>query len=195
MEIKERKLKGVYELLLNPHVDARGFFMRTYDINVFLQAGLSCDWVQENQSRSLKRGTIRGLHIQLPPFTEAKLVRCIRGAILDVFVDLRQGSDTFGQFDSLELSNKNKKIIYIPKGFAHGYCTLTNTSEVLYKVDNFYSKEHEVGLLWNDPDLDIHWPLTNPIISDKDRDNITFKEFIAIFNYVKLDNTYNNGKS
>ena len=131
MEIIERKIKGVYEIQLKPIGDNRGFFMRTFDINEFNKYGLNKVWVQENHSRSTQKGIIRGLHFQLPPFSETKLVRCINGAVLDVFVDLRKNSPTFGQWDSIELSAENKKMIFIPRGFAHGFCTLTEESEVL----------------------------------------------------------------
>jgi len=181
MEIKERKLRGVFEITLNPHVDERGFFMRTYDNKIFSEAGLDHKWVQENHSRSERKGIIRGLHFQLPPFAETKLVRCIRGSVLDVFVDLRTGSATFGQWDSLLLTEINRKLVLIPRGFAHGFCTLEEISEVLYKVDNYYNKEAECGLLWNDPDLSIEWPTREPILSLKDKQNLTLKEITSQF--------------
>jgi len=162
-------------------MDDRGFFMRTYDSDIFEKAGINKKWMQENHSRSEKKNTLRGLHFQFPPFSETKLVRCIRGSVLDVFVDLRKGSDTFGHWDSLVLSEDNKRMILIPRGFAHGFCTLTDISEVLYKVDNIYSKEHEAGIIWNDPDLKIDWPLKYPIISDKDKQNMTFRDFVGKF--------------
>ncbi len=177
MEIKERKLKGVFEISLQPRLDSRGFFMRTFDDEIFKNAGLDRVWVQENHSRSEQMGTIRGLHFQLPPFSETKMVRCIQGAVLDVFVDLRENSDTFGQWDCIELSAKNKKMIFIPQGFAHGFCTLSSESEVLYKVDSFYNKVAERGLLWNDTELKIVWPVINPVLSEKDQHNMTFKDF------------------
>lgn len=152
--------------------------MRAYDTGLFEQTGLHRQWMQENHSRSERRGIIRGLHFQFPPFAETKLVRCIRGAVLDVFVDLRLGSPTFGQWDSIELSEANKKLIYIPRGFAHGFCTLTDESEVLYKVDNVYNREHEGGLLWSDPDLGIEWPVQTPVLSEKDGRNMTLRHFI-----------------
>lgn len=178
MEIIERNIKGIYEIQLSPIGDHRGFFMRTFDINEFNKYGLNKMWVQENHSRSTQKGIIRGLHFQLPPFTETKLVRCINGAVLDVFVDLRKDSPTFGQWDSIELSAENKKMIFIPRGFAHGFCTLTEESEVLYKVDNFYSKESERGIMWNDPEISIDWPVENPILSEKDQKNMTLAEFV-----------------
>ena len=177
METKKRKFKGVIEITLNPHEDGRGFFMRTFDLQFFKENGINCNWVQENHSRSIRKHVIRGLHFQLPPHTETKLVRCISGAILDVFVDLRAGSETFGQWDSIELTEHNKKMILIPKGFAHGFCTLTNDSEVLYKVDASYSQESERGLLWNDHELGIQWPTSHPVLSEKDKHNMSFKQF------------------
>ena len=152
--------------------------MRAFDSETFEKAGLARPWKQENHSRSEQKGIIRGLHFQFPPFSETKLVRCIRGAILDVFVDLRVDSPTFGQWDSIELSEENKKLIFIPRGFAHGFCTLSEVSEVLYKVDNVYNREHESGLLWSDPDLAIDWPVKDPVLSPKDEKNQTLKEFI-----------------
>ena len=186
MEFKELRLKGSYEILLKPHKDERGFFMRTYDDKIFKEAGLSFNWVQENHSGSMYKGIIRGLHFQKPPFTETKYVRCIRGCILDVFVDLRKSSETFGQWDCIELSENNHKSILIPKGFAHGFCTLDNNCEVLYKVDNYYSPSHEFGLLWNDAELNIDWPEKDPILSEKDKRNLTLRKFINQFNSIEF---------
>ncbi len=186
MEIKKRKLEGVFEIALAPILDNRGFFMRAYDNDIFEKEGIARPWKQENHSRSEQKGIIRGLHFQFPPFSETKLVRCIRGAILDVFVDLRADSPTFGQWDSIELTEENKKMIFIPRGFAHGFCTLSEVSEVLYKVDNVYNREHESGLLWNDPDLGINWPVENPILSAKDEKNQTLKEFIKQHTAIRL---------
>jgi dTDP-4-dehydrorhamnose 3,5-epimerase len=153
--------------------------MRAYDINEMNKYGLSRVWVQENHSRSEQKGIIRGLHFQMPPYTETKLVRCVKGAVLDVFVDLRKDSPTFGQWDSIELSEENKKMIFIPRGFAHGFCTLTEISEVFYKVDNFYAKDYEMGLLWNDKDLNIKWPVSQAIVSEKDAKNLSFNDFLT----------------
>lgn len=177
MEIVPRRLSGVFEIRLHPHHDERGFFMRTFDARAFREAGLHREWIQENHSRSDRKGVLRGLHFQFPPFCEAKLVRCVRGAILDVFLDLRSDSETYGQWDSAELSESSWNAILIPRGFAHGFCTLTDAAEVLYKVDNRYSPEHEGGILWNDPDLRIDWPERNPVLSSKDGRNMTFAEF------------------
>lgn len=186
MEIKKGKLAGVYIIQLIPHEDERGFFMRTFDIALFEKASINRTWLQENHSKSIQKGIIRGLHFQLPPFCETKLIRCIRGSILDVFVDLRSNSETFGEWDSIELSASNKKTIFIPCGFAHGFCTLTNFSEVIYKVDSVFSSEHESGIIWNDPDLKIAWPIQNPILSEKDKNNLTFKEFRSKYNSINV---------
>ena len=179
MEIKPGKLKGTFEIILEPQADERGFFMRVFDDKLFEKAGINNKWVQENHSRSEIKGIIRGLHFQLPPFAETKLVRCISGKIWDVFVDLRKDSNTFGKWDAIELTEENKKMVLIPRGFAHGFCTLTDISEVVYKVDNYYSPEHECGLIWNDTELNINWPINKPILSDKDKRNMCFKEFKA----------------
>jgi dTDP-4-dehydrorhamnose 3,5-epimerase len=178
MEFKELVIKGVFEIVPELHIDERGFFMRTYDSENFKKLGLHMEWVQENHSLSEKKGIIRGLHLQVEPFSETKLVRCIKGAIMDVAVDLRRDSPTFCKWIRIELSEENKKMLYIPRGFAHGFCTLTGISEVVYKVDNIYSPRHERGILWNDPDLAIKWPASDPLISLKDRNNMTLKEFI-----------------
>lgn len=186
MEIKEHELKGVFEITLNPFVDERGFFMRVFDEKIFNDFNINRQWVQENHSKSTKKGIIRGLHFQLQPFAETKLVRCIKGEIFDVFVDIRKGSESFGKWGSIRLSDENKKMIFIPRGFAHGFCTLTEVTEVLYKVDNYYSKEHEVGILWNDPKLMIKWPIKEPFLSEKDRSNISLDEFIKKYNSVEI---------
>ncbi len=186
MEIKERKLKGVYEITLKPIGDERGFFMRIFDESIFKEKGLERKWVQENHSKSGAKGIIRGLHFQLPPFSETKMVRCINGTVLDVFVDLRKGSETFGKWDSIELSAENKKMIFIPRGFAHGFCTLTDISEVVYKVDNFYSNKNERGLLWNDMDINIDWPIQHPVLSEKDKNNLTLEEFVNQYKSIEI---------
>ena len=186
MEVKERKLKGVFEISLNPMGDERGFFMRTFDDTKFKEKGIDRKWVQENHSRSERKGIIRGLHFQFNPFSETKLVRCIKGSVLDVFVDLRKYSDTFGKWDAIELSEENKKMIFIPRGFAHGFCTLTEISEVLYKVDNYYNSETESGIMWNDHDINIEWPVHDPQLSNKDKNNLTFNQFIKKYDSIEI---------
>lgn len=178
MEFIEKKLKGTFEIKLKPIGDNRGFFMRTFDDKLFEAAGLGYKWVQENHSKSEKKGIIRGLHLQLPPFAETKLIRAISGEVLDVFVDLRKESPTFGQWDSVLLSEKTYNYVLVPRGFGHAICTLTENCEIIYKVDNYYSPEHEVGIIWDDKDINIEWPVSNPVLSKKDKNNMTLKEFV-----------------
>lgn len=181
MIIKPVFLTGIYEITLIPNVDHRGRFTRIYDQQIYIDHGLNQNWVQENHSFSQKKGTIRGLHFQFPPYTETKLIRVNKGAILDVFVDLRRDSPTFGQWDSIELTEDNHKMIYIARGFAHGFCTLTDNCEVVYKVDNYYSPSYEGGIIWEDETLGIHWPVSTPIISNRDNKLLTLKEFMRIY--------------
>ncbi|WP_374308363.1 dTDP-4-dehydrorhamnose 3,5-epimerase [Dongia sp.] len=169
MRIQPLKIAGSARIDLAPYGDARGYFMRTYDKASFAAAGLPTDWVQANESLSVAKGTLRGLHYQRPPHTETKLVRAVSGAVIDVFVDLRAGSPTFGQWDSVELSAGAKNMVVVPRGCAHGFCSLTENSLVSYLVDNAYNGAAEGGVRWDDPDLSIAWPITGaPIISDKD---------------------------
>lgn len=186
MQILEKKLKGVFEVILSPHFDERGFFMRTFDDKIFNEASLNFNWVQENHSKTAKKGTIRGLHYQFPPYAETKLIRCIRGKVLDVFVDLRKGSPTFGQWNSVELSEDNFKMALVPRGFAHGFCTLTDDCEVVYKVDNYYSPQHECGIIWNDPDLKIEWNTENPNLSEKDKKNMALANFLEKYKALEV---------
>ncbi len=178
MKIVKGNIEGIFVIEFNPHIDERGFFMRVFDEKILSDFGINKNWVQENHSRTIKKGTIRGMHFQLPPFSETKFVRCVKGKIQDAFVDLRKNSNTFGKWGSVIISEENFKCLIIPKGFAHGFCTLTDNCEVLYKVDNFYSPEHERGLIWNDSDIGIKWEVENPILSEKDKNNMTLKEFI-----------------
>jgi len=151
--------------------DHRGFFSETYNKREFAEAGIPLDFVQDNHSLSADIGTIRGLHFQTPPFAQDKLVRVIRGRILDVAVDLRRDSPTCGQWASAEISAKEWNQIFVPIGFAHGFCTLEPDTEVIYKVTNYYSPQNERGVIWNDPDLGISWPVKaeEAVLSDKDR--------------------------
>jgi len=183
MIIKELEIKGVYEIQFESITDKRGNFARTFDDKIFSEYDLPTLWVQENHSYSINKNTIRGLHFQFPPHAETKLIRVINGEIYDVFVDLRDKSPTFGKWGSVILSSNNNKMILIPKGFAHGYCTLTNNCEVLYKVDNYYNPHKECGIRWNDPDLNIHFPITvyEPIISSKDLNLKSFSNFIEVY--------------
>jgi dTDP-4-dehydrorhamnose 3,5-epimerase len=169
MLFQSTSIEGLFEIHLAAREDARGYFMRTYDVGLFEKNGLQTEWVQENQSLSVEVGTIRGLHFQRPPFSETKLVRALAGRILDVAVDLREGSETFGKFHAVELSALNRKCLYIPKGFAHGFYTFEPNSILAYKVDQVYSPQAEGGLIWNDKAVGIEWPSEPTIMSDKDR--------------------------
>ena len=186
MIIKERRIKGIFEIQLEPHEDKRGFFMRVYDTQLFEEYKIDRNWVQENHSLSVEKGVIRGMHFQLSPHSETKLIRVINGEIYDVFVDLRKDSSTFGRWDSINLSADNKKMIYIPRGFAHGFCTLTENCEILYKMDNYYAPNSEGSIRWDDPDVGINWPMNNPIISEKDLKAKSFREFIERYGGLEL---------
>jgi dTDP-4-dehydrorhamnose 3,5-epimerase len=181
VEIKPRNLKGVFEITLDQIADSRGYFMRTYCKELFAENGLQTDWVQENQSLSRRLHTVRGLHFQKPPHSETKLVRVVQGAILDVFVDIRRQSETYGQWDSIELSAENHKAVYIPRGFAHGFCTLTEDTIVQYKVDCTYSPGSEGGIRWNDPDIGIKWNIQDAMLSERDKNLPAFSDFVSPF--------------
>lgn len=177
MEFKVRKFAGVYEIISKPFMDERGFFVRTFDDKLFNEIGLNFNWVQENYSRTLKRATVRGFHFQLPPYSETKAIRCVKGKILDVFVDLRKRSQSFGRWDSIELSEDNYTTILIPRGFAHGFCTLTDECHLIYKHDNYFNSDYYSGIYWDDNDLNIPWPYKEVLISEKDRNLMSFKDF------------------
>lgn len=181
MEINPLKLEGTFEIILKKFGDSRGYFMETYSQKVFAEHGLQTDWVQENQSLSSKLHTIRGLHLQTPPFAQAKLVSVVQGEILDVFVDVRKDSATYGQWDSIKLSAENCKSVFVPRGFAHGFCTLTENVIVQYKVDNLYAPDCERGIRWNDSEIGINWNVETPHLSEKDSVAPFFKDFISPF--------------
>lgn len=163
--------------------DDRGFFSEVYNADAFARAGIDLAFVQDNHSWSAKRGTVRGLHFQSPPFAQDKLVRVIRGAVLDVAVDIRKSSPTYGQHVAVELSAANWRQLLVPIGFAHGFCTLEDDTEVIYKVTNRYSKDHDLGLAFDDPDLAIAWPVSADaaITSDKDRKHPRLADFTTPF--------------
>jgi dTDP-4-dehydrorhamnose 3,5-epimerase len=169
MKFTKTPLEGVWVLEPTVFGDHRGFFMETYNEQKFREHGLNYVFVQDNHSLSAEVGTIRGLHYQLDPAAQTKLVRVVAGAIFDVAVDIRKGSPTYGQWFGVELSAENKKQLLIPRGFAHGFCTLMPNTEVVYKVDALYAPEHDRGILWNDPALAIPWPTGQPILSEKDK--------------------------
>lgn len=165
--------------------DSRGHFFESYNTQTFLQKGINIKFVQDNQSCSTY-GVIRGLHFQNPPHAQAKLVRALRGNILDVAVDIRNGSPTYGKVFAIELSAENKKQLFIPAGFAHGFSVLSDVAEVMYKCDNYYNKESEGGIMYNDPSLKIDWkiPADKAVISDKDLKNASFADQQSKFNFV-----------
>lgn len=171
VEIVATEIADVKLVRPRRHGDDRGFFSEVYRTDVFREAGLPVHWVQDNHSLSGSTGTVRGLHFQTPPFAQDKLVRVVRGAVLDIAVDLRRSSPTYGRFVSQELSAENWLQLFVPKGFAHGFCTLTSDAEVLYKVTEYYAPEHDGGVAWDDPELAIAWPVApeQAILSGKDR--------------------------
>jgi dTDP-4-dehydrorhamnose 3,5-epimerase len=179
MKRVETKLDGVF--ILEPTVfgDSRGFFMESYNRRAFREVGITLEFVQDNHSLSEAAGIVRGLHYQSEPMAQNKLVRVLTGAIYDVAVDIRPDSPTFGHWVGVVLSEENKRQLFVPKGFAHGFCTLVPNTQVLYKVDQYYSPEHDRGILWNDPDLGIDWPVRNPKLSEKDKNLPLLRELLA----------------
>ncbi|CAM3556202.1 dTDP-4-dehydrorhamnose 3,5-epimerase [Marinicrinis lubricantis] len=176
MKITRTRLDGVLLVEAPVYGDHRGFFTESYNQKQFIDAGIEMAFVQDNHSLSAEAGTLRGLHFQHPPKAQTKLVRVLTGAIYDVVVDLRKESATYGQWEGFILSESNKRQLLVPKGFAHGFCTLVHHTQVFYKVDEYYSSEHDSGILWNDPDLRITWPIDRPVLSEKDGQLPTLSE-------------------
>lgn len=186
MDVKELDLKGV--LLLRPKrwADSRGYFVETYNQRTFANAtGLDLTFVQDNESLSRAPGTVRALHFQLPPLAQAKLVRVLRGSVYDVAVDVRAGSPTYGRWTGVELNAEAGEQLFVPGGFAHGFCTLEPDTAVVYKVDNLYSGPHDSGLAWDDATIGVKWPVdpARAILSDKDRKLGAFRDFVSPFPY------------
>ena len=171
MKVTETALKGVF--VIEPQVfgDARGWFMESWSQRKFEEAGIRVDFVQDNQSFSAQKGTLRGLHYQLNPMCQAKLLRCTRGEILDVAVDIRRGSPTYGQHVKVELSADNGQQFWVPPGFAHGFCVLSEEADFFYKCTDYYHPPSERGIAWNDPEIGIDWPLRDVSLSGKDQQN------------------------
>ena len=182
MEIKKTNFEELWIIIPDVYTDDRGCFFESYNYDKYKKIGIKENFVQDNQSISNKN-VIRGLHYQIPPYAQGKLVRVIRGKILDVAVDIRFGSPTLGKYYSIELSGKNNLQLWIPQGFAHGFSTLEDNTIVQYKCTNFYSPAHERGIIFNDEKLNINWKITNPIVSKKDLNNITFKKINKDFIY------------
>jgi dTDP-4-dehydrorhamnose 3,5-epimerase len=184
MKFTQTKLEGV--LIVEPDIfgDHRGWFMETYTESKFHEQGLQLKFVQDNQSFSATKGTLRGLHYQINPKAQTKLVRCTKGAIFDVAVDIRKGSPSYGKWFGIELTADNKKQLLIPKGFAHGFMTLTDSVEVQYKCDEQYSSECDGGILWNDPEIGVEWPMhIQPVLSAKDEKALSLKDSSHNFVY------------
>mgnify|MGYP001294961988 FL=1 len=168
MKLSERKLQGVYIIEIEKLEDERGFFARTWDKEFFKSNGLNTDLVQCNISFNKKKGTVRGLHYQIPPYEEAKLVRCTHGKVFEVMIDLRKNSKTFLQWDSVELDSKDYKMLFVPEGFALGLQTLEDNTEVHYQMSQSYNPKYSKGIIWNDKTLKIDWPLNPSVISEND---------------------------
>lgn len=181
MKITKTKLNGVVIIEPNVFGDNRGFFMESWNKKKMEEAGLFYDFVQDNHSKSTVKGTLRGIHFQKGEKAQAKLVRCVKGAVLDVAVDLRKNSLTFKQWVGIELSAESKKQLLIPRGFGHGFVTLTDDVEFLYKADNYYAPEADAGIRWNDPDIGVEWGVENPILSEKDKNNPFLKDCKELF--------------
>ncbi|MEQ1732950.1 MAG: dTDP-4-dehydrorhamnose 3,5-epimerase [Bacteroidia bacterium] len=180
MTIEHTHIKDL--IIIHPTVfeDERGYFYESYNAKQYQEHGLPTNFVQDNQSKSNK-GVLRGLHFQNPPYAQGKLVRVIKGAVLDVAVDIRKSSATYGQHIAIELNETNKTMLYVPEGFAHGFVTLQNDTIFSYKCTNFYNNKEEVSLLWNDATLSINWNENNPSLSAKDIAGISFNQFNSPF--------------
>ena len=180
MELVKTTIDGLLIIKPDDFKDERGYFFESYNKERFAKAGLNMDFVQDNESKSDK-GVLRGLHFQKPPHAQGKLVRVIKGAVMDVAVDLRKESPTYGKWESVVLTEENKLQFWIPEGFAHGFVALEDNTIFNYKCTNVYNKESEGSILWNDPDININWNIDNPILSEKDKISPLFKNFESPF--------------
>ncbi len=176
MTINKTNIEGVFEIEPKVFGDSRGWFCETYSKKLFEENGINADFVQDNRSFSAKKGTLRGLHCQTDPKSQAKLVSCIKGEILDVAVDIRKGSPTYMKWVAVKLSQENKKMLFIPKGCLHGFVTLTDDVEISYKVDDFYSPENDRSICWCDEEIGVDWGTEEPILSDKDKNAPLLKD-------------------
>lgn len=176
MIFTKTKLDGAYVIDIEKKEDDRGFFARTFCADEFLENGLSINFVQANTSFNNKKGTIRGMHFQKSPYEEDKLVRCTKGSVFDVIIDLRKNSPTYKQWFGAELSEGNRRALFVPKGFAHGYLTLEDNSEVTYLVTQFYNPNADSGVRFNDPVFAINWPIEPTVISEKDKNHSDYRE-------------------
>lgn len=180
MKLIETGINGLFEIEPPVFEDARGYFFESYNKSTFKQLGIKADFVQDNQSLS-HTGVLRGLHFQAPPFAQGKLVRVITGAVLDVVVDIRKSSPTYGRWHAVKLTEENKKLFWIPPGFAHGFATLRDHTIFAYKCTEVYNKASEGCVFWNDPQLNIPWNVENPILSEKDKTGTLMKDFNSPF--------------
>lgn len=180
MEFVSTEFEGLIIVKPKVFMDERGYFFESFNKNEFKRNAIDVDFVQDNQSKS-DRNVLRGLHFQNPPFAQGKLVQVIKGAVLDVVVDIRKNSTTYGKHFKIELSEENKTMLFIPPGFAHGFLTLLDETIFSYKCTNFYNKESEKSLLWNDKTLNIDWDVSSPILSEKDKLAENFQSFISPF--------------
>jgi dTDP-4-dehydrorhamnose 3,5-epimerase len=185
VRIVSTAIPDVKEIRPVRHADPRGFFAEIYRADRLREAGIDAEFVQENHSLSTQRGVVRGLHFQIPPMAQAKLVRVTAGAILEVTVDIRSGSPTYGRHVAIVVTAADGNQLFVPEGFAHGFCTLEPNTELVYKVNRYYSHEHDLGIAWNDPALAISWPVDADaaILSDKDRRQPRLAELPAYFRY------------
>lgn len=185
IEVVKTDISGV--LIIEPKVfgDDRGYFMESFNAREFAEkTGIDITFVQDNESKS-RFGVLRGLHFQLPPFTQSKLVRVVKGKVIDVAVDIRKGSPTYGKYVACEMTEENKRQFFVPKGFAHGFCVLSEEAIFQYKCDEFYHPEAEGAIAWNDPDIAIQWPVEaeNVVLSEKDKHHPNLKDFDTPFKY------------
>ncbi len=181
MEFIETEFPGLWVIRPKVFRDERGFFLESFRVDAFVERGLDRPFVQANHARSEPKGVLRGMHFQIPPMAQAKLVRVTQGAVLDVVMDLRRGSPTFGRTYSIELRADEFTQLYIPRGFAHGYLTLEEGTEFQYMVDEYYSPEHEQGIAWNDPVFEMDWGAMDPTMCDRDRNFPRLKDFSTPF--------------
>ena len=183
MQVQKLSIPEVILLTPKRQMDSRGYFVETYNRRAFTTAGIDCTFVQDNQSLSLQRGTIRGIHFQSAPHTQAKLVRVVHGAVFDVAIDLRRGSPSYGRWCAARLTADDGEQLFIPAGFGHAFCTLVSDTIVAYKVDGYYARDYEGGIRWDDPDLAIDWPVaaTDVHVSDKDARLPYLRDFASPF--------------
>jgi dTDP-4-dehydrorhamnose 3,5-epimerase len=181
MEFIGTSLSDVFLIKPDVHADHRGFFLESYTLSKFVANGIDTMFVQDNHSLSAQKGVLRGLHFQTPPCAQSKLIRVTRGAIYDVVVDVRKSSLTYGKWIGVELTEENHQMLFVPAGFAHGFCTLAENTEVQYKVDHLYAPANDSGIRWNDPDIGIEWPVSDPILSKKDSELMFFRDFKSPF--------------